>query len=314
MIINVGLRTDIVQHYSDWLFRRFREGFAYSRNPLFPNRLNRYELSPDKVDAVVFCSKDYSPALGRIREITDRFRTYFFYTITSYGTDLEPNIPDTEQAIETLIALSETVGKQRVAWRYDPVLITDVYTAEKHFLAFDRILRKVRAHIDRCIFSFVEMFPKLQLYVPDLVPLNLAKKRVLATEFGKIAKKYSVPVQTCGGGKDFEDCGVPACGCTTLDLLGRANGVVFRSIRHNGMKRRCRCIESRDLGWYDSCPNLCKYCNANRDRSLVADNYAAHDPASPLLIGQVRETDVILKAAQFSYLKNDGSQISFFDL
>ncbi len=57
MIINVGLRTDIVQHYSDWLFRRFREGFAYSRNPLFPNRLNRYELSPDKVDAVVLCSK-----------------------------------------------------------------------------------------------------------------------------------------------------------------------------------------------------------------------------------------------------------------
>ena len=61
MIINTGGRTDTVQYYTEWLLRRFSEGYVLSRNPLFPNKVTRYELSPDKVDCVVFCSKNYKP-------------------------------------------------------------------------------------------------------------------------------------------------------------------------------------------------------------------------------------------------------------
>lgn len=71
MIINTGGRTDTVQHYTEWLLNRFSEGYVLSRNPLFPNKVTRYELTPDKVDCVVFCSKDYSPILPRLHEITD---------------------------------------------------------------------------------------------------------------------------------------------------------------------------------------------------------------------------------------------------
>ncbi len=90
MIINTGGRTDTVQYYTDWLLRRFSEGYVLSRNPLFPNKATRYELTPDKVDCVVFCSKNYRPILPRLHEITDRFNTYFHYTITAYGADIEP--------------------------------------------------------------------------------------------------------------------------------------------------------------------------------------------------------------------------------
>ena len=58
MIINTGGRTDTVQYYTKWLLKRFEEGYVYSRNPLFPNKVTRYELTPEAVDCVVFCSKN----------------------------------------------------------------------------------------------------------------------------------------------------------------------------------------------------------------------------------------------------------------
>ena len=115
MIINTGGRTDTVQYYTEWLLRRFAEGYVLSRNPLFPNKVTRYELTPEKVDCVVFCSKNYRPILPRLHEITSRFPTYFHYTITSYGRDVEPGVPSVSESMQTLIALSGQVGRQRVA-------------------------------------------------------------------------------------------------------------------------------------------------------------------------------------------------------
>jgi len=132
MIINTGGRTDTVQYYTEWLLNRFSEGYVLSRNPLFPNKVTRYELTPDTVDCVVFCSKNYKPILPRLHEITDRFHTYFHYTITAYGKDIEPGVPGIEESMETLIKLAGLVGKQRIAWRYDPVLLTKEYTVQRH--------------------------------------------------------------------------------------------------------------------------------------------------------------------------------------
>ena len=117
-----------MQYYSHWLLRRFEEGYVLVRNPRYPHLVTRYDLSPDKVDCVVFCSKDYRPILPRLHEVTDRFPACFFYTITAYGKDVEPGVPPIEAGMETLKALSAQVGRQRVAWRYDPVLLTKDYT------------------------------------------------------------------------------------------------------------------------------------------------------------------------------------------
>lgn len=141
MIINTGGRTDTVQYYTEWLLNRFSQGYALSRNPLFPNKVTRYELTPDTVDCVVFCSKNYKPILPRLHEITDRFNTYFHYTITAYGKDIEPGVPGIEESMETLIELSEIVGKQRIAWRYDPVLLTKEYTVKRHLETFEHMAK-----------------------------------------------------------------------------------------------------------------------------------------------------------------------------
>ena len=105
MIINTGGRTDTVQYYTEWILNRFSQGYALSRNPLFPNKVTRYELTGDMVDCVVFCSKNYKPILPRLHEITDRFNTYFHYTITAYGKEIEPGVPGIEESMETLIKL-----------------------------------------------------------------------------------------------------------------------------------------------------------------------------------------------------------------
>lgn len=303
MILNTGGRTDTVQYYTDWLLQRFSEGYVLTRNPMFPSKVIRYELTPDKVDCVVFCSKNYKPILPRLHEITDRFHTYFHYTITAYGRDIEPGVPSIEESMETLKALSRLVGKQRIAWRYDPVLLTKEYTIGRHLETFERMAGELAPYIDRCIFSFVEMYKKLEVNMPELIPLSCQDMEALAQGLGSIARKYGISIQTCGTNGDYTRYGIHASGCMTLDILGKANGITFRSRKHKGTRQGCHCIESRDIGAYDTCLNGCKYCYANKSPQKAFENRQYHDPASPLLLGHVKPEDTILQGAQKSFLK-----------
>ena len=271
MIVNTGGRTDTVQFYSDWLLRRFEEGYALSRNPLFPNKVSRIELDPEVVDCVMFCSKDYAPILPRLHEITDRFNTFFHYTITAYGKDVEPGVPPIEEAIDTLKRLSAQVGKGRVAWRYDPVLLTETYTVERHLETFEAMAAELAPHVDRCVFSFVEMYKKLETNMPELVPLTEADKDALAKGMGETAARHGLYLQTCGTNGDYSRYGIHPSGCMTLEAIGAANGV-------------------------------CEYCYANKRPDIAAKNCRLHDPASPLLLGHLRDTDVLTQASQKSFL------------
>ena len=118
MIINTGMRTDIVQYYTDWLLKRFEAGFVFSRNPIYNYNVTRYELNPNLVDCVVFCSKNYSPIIKDLHRITDRFNTHFQYTITAYGKDIEPIFgPDRKGDIKHSNA---DITKAKAMLGYDP--------------------------------------------------------------------------------------------------------------------------------------------------------------------------------------------------
>ncbi|MDD3115447.1 MAG: DUF1848 domain-containing protein [Anaerovibrio sp.] len=305
MIINTGGRTDTVQYYTEWLMNRFREGYVYSRNPLFPNKVTCYELTPEKVDCVVFCSKNYEPILGDLAYITSRFPTYFHYTITAYGKDIEPGVPSIARSMEILKKLSEIVGRQRVSWRYDPVLLTEKYTIQAHLAIFEKMARELAPFVDRCIFSFVEMYKKLAVNMPELIALTDEEKDILAKGLGQIAARYGLRLQTCGTNGDYSRYGIHASACMTLDLLGEANGIRFRKLKHKGMRQGCHCIESRDIGAYDTCMNGCKYCYANKSPEKAFENYKYHDADSPLLLGQLKNTDMLQHGSQKSYLARD---------
>ncbi len=245
MILNTGARTDTVRYYTRWLLKRFEEGFVYTRNPLFPNKVTRYELSPEKIDLVMFCSKNYRPILPRLHEITDKYRTYFHYTITAYGNDIEPGVPSADESAETLIELSKKVGRHKIARRYDPVLLTEKYTAEEHMRIFADMAKRLAPYIDRCIFSFVEPYKKLERNMPELIPLTENDKKRIAEFLGGIAKKEGILIQTCGTNGDYSEYGIGKSGCATLEILGAANGCDFKDLKHKGMREGCHCIEPR---------------------------------------------------------------------
>ncbi|MDD3239287.1 MAG: DUF1848 domain-containing protein [Lachnospira sp.] len=305
MIINTGGRTDTVQYFTGWLLKRFEEGYVYSRNPLFPNKVTRYELNPDVVDCVEFCSKNYEPILKDVHKITERFHTHFNYTITAYGKDIEPGVPSIEESMETLKKLSELVGKNRVVWRYDPVLLTEKYTIQTHMETFERMAKELSPYVDRCIFSFVEMYKKLENNMPELIPMTEADKNVLAKGLGEIATANNLYIQTCGTNGDYSQYGIHSSGCMTLEILGHANHIEFKELKHNGMRQGCHCMESRDIGAYDTCMNGCKYCYANKNPKKAFENFKYHNPDSPLLLGELKESDMIQQGAQRSYLKKD---------
>jgi hypothetical protein len=303
MIINTGGRTDTVQYFAPWLLRRFEEGYVLSRNPQFPDKVNRYELTPDKVDCVLFCSKNYEPILKDIHRITDRFGSYFFYTITAYGKDVEPGVPSIEESISTLKELSSIVGRQRLTWRYDPVLLTERYTVERHIETFSRMAREIAPYVRNCVFSFVDMYDKLLFNMPEIIPLTQEDMDVLAEALGRIAGECGLSIQICGTDTDYSRFGIGRSGCMTLEVLGEANGMGFRDLKHRGMRNGCHCIESRDIGWYDTCLNGCKYCYANSNPNKAFENYSLHDVDSPLLLGHLKDTDTVQQGDQRSFLK-----------
>lgn len=306
MIIYAGGRTDLIRHYSEWLMKRFEEGYVLSRNPIFKNKVTRYELSPEKVDCIVFCSKDYRPILPRVHEITERFPTYFQYTITAYGRDVEPGIPSVKDSIQTLKSLSEKVGKRRVAWRYDPVFLTEYYTIERHFKTFEHIARELAGFVDCCIFNFVEVHKSLEKNMPELRSLSQEEKGRLAKQFGEIAFASGLPIQICSANGDYSRYGIQSCGCVNLDMLGRANGIRFRSLKHKGTRPGCQKIECRDIGAGDTCTQSCRYCYANPEPKKSEANQALHDPFSPLLIGHLKPSDTLQAGAQKSFLEKIG--------
>lgn len=305
MILNTGGRTDTVQYYSQWLLNRFREGYVLSRNPLFPDSVYRIELDPKTIDVVVFCSKDYSPILEHLHEISDRFRCYYHYTITAYDTDIEPRVPSIAQSIGTCKRLAAQVGKEKIAWRYDPVLLTEKYTIQRHMETFDHMAAELSPYVSRCIFSFVEMYKKLEYNMPELRAITPEQRMEIADGLGAIARRHGLLLQTCGTAEHYEQYGIQHSGCMTAQIFHDALGIDFRRTPHKGNRTGCACMDSRGLGDYNSCPNGCRYCYANKDHARALENYRQHDPTSPLLLGHLKPTDSVKPLRQTSLLTNE---------
>ena len=267
----------------------------------------RAESGNHRCGCVLFCSKDYSPILERLHEISDRFNCYYHYTITAYGEDIEPRVPSIEKSIDTLKRLADQVGSEKIGWRYDPVLLTNKYTIQRHLETFGQMAMELTPYVDRCIFSFVEMYKKLEVNMPELKPVSEADKLTLAEGLGRIAKENGLWLQTCATKENYEQFGIHTSGCMTTEIFSKALGLDFKRAPNKGNRAGCLCMESRGLGDYNSCPNGCRYCYANKDHNKALQNYLTHDPSSPLLLGHLRPTDKIQPSRQVSMLNRDPS-------
>ena len=148
--------------------------------------VTRYRLDPEVVDLIGFCSKNPTPMLPHLHELRD-YGQYWFVTITPYGTDIEPHVPPKEQVMETFKRLSDAVGPDAVAWRYDPILLTETYTMERHLEDFGRMTRNLSGYTTSCVISFVDLYQKVKRNFPTLRALTHEDKMELGKQMIQIA-------------------------------------------------------------------------------------------------------------------------------
>lgn len=308
MIINTGMRTDIPAFFSEWLINRLKEGYVYTRNPYNPNAVTKYRLSPDIVDVIVFCTKNPKPMFAHL-DLLKPYGQYWFVTITPYGKDIEPHVPSKENVMEDLKRLSAEVGTDSVAWRYDPILITETYTVEQHIAEFEQMANELAGYTNTCIISFIDLYEKVKRNFPEVREVTFSERIQLAKEFVQIGKKYGMEIRSCAEGEELRPYGVNCSGCMTVETFEKAIRGKLCVPKRKSQRPECACVLGNDIGQYDTCGHLCRYCYANTRADIVRDNMRRHDPKSPFLVGHLMEEDVIHEAKQQRW-RDD--QISLF--
>ncbi len=299
MLIFASGRTDIAAFYSDWFMNRVREGFVDVRNPYYKAQVTRYELSKEKVDCVIFCTKNPEPILKYIPELKQKFPLNFFVTITPYEKDVEPNVPEKGAVIESFKKLSELIGKQNITWRYDPIFISQKYLPSLHIRKFREYAEALKEYTGRCIISFIDLYEKTKRNFPEVNEVSVEDQKFIARAFSSIARDTNLRLETCAEEIDFSDCGVIPGACVSREIIEQTTGsVLLKKIGRSALRKHCACLPTHDIGAYNCCPHLCKYCYANYDAELVRKNYARHDKGSSFLLGTSESGDIFHQAAQ----------------
>lgn len=291
MIVSASRRTDIPAYYSQWLMGRLREGYVLISNPRDARRLGRAELSPDHVDCLVFWTKNPAPMLDRLPEIEKMgYRFYFQFTLTPYGPEVERNLPPKREIIRTFRELSRRIGPERVVWRCDPVMVTEEFPVAWHLERFRELCGTLHDAACRCVFSFIDPYPHIG---KRLRAMSREEMLAVSEGFSRIAAGYRLPLFTCAEEIDLSRFSIGHSACIDRELIERLIGCPIRARKDPGQRPACSCIESVDIGAYDTCPNGCAYCYATTSPKTVRDRVRVHDPKSPLLTGTPRGDEII---------------------
>ncbi len=308
MIINTGQRTDIPAFYSEWFANRLREGFVCVRNPYNPNQVSRYRLDPSVVDVIGFCTKNPAPMLPHMDLLKD-YGQYWFVTITPYGRDIEPNVPDKHRLLDDFKRLSDVVGIDAVCWRYDPVFLSERYNMEYHLRAFSQMASALEGYTKNVVISFIDLYPKVVKNFPEVREVAQDQRITLGKEIVQIASSHNMTVKPCAERDELSAYGADCSGCMKVSDYEKAIGKHLIVPKKKGARAECACYLSCDIGAYNTCRHLCKYCYANADPSVVIDNSRNHDPQSPFLIGNYLPNDRIHDVPLRSWIDNQTSLI-----
>lgn len=288
MIISASRRTDIPSFYASWMMNRLRAGYCNVPNPFNPKQVSRISLRPEDVDAIVFWTRNARPLMACLEEI-DRmgYRYYFLYTIADNGRALDAKSPPVDAAAATFQALSERLGDpRRVIWRYDPIVLSPAAPPEAHLERFGKLAQRLAGYTRRCVVSVVDVYEKA---ARRLETVGVSRERPPAADLQRlfsgmkaIADAHGLDVVSCA--EDLELEAIRPGKCVDDRLLEELFGLDACRKKDGGQRPACGCVQSRDIGMYDTCLFECRYCYATRDFDLARRNHARHDPRSPSLL------------------------------
>lgn len=292
MILSASRRTDIPAYFSEWFLNRIDAQYACVRNPMNPRQVSRISLAPDVVDCIVFWSKNPRPLMGNLEQLKN-YMYYFQFTLNAYGSDLEQNLPPLEERIRTFQALSEKIGRRRVIWRYDPVIVNDRYTTDWHIETFGYLADRLRHYTEKVTISFIDLYAKIARAAREknIRELSYARKDTLAESFARIARADHLKIDTCAEDIDLSRYHIEHARCIDKELISGLLGSPVDAGKDKNQRPACGCIAGIDLGAYNTCRHGCAYCYANHSAEVRRRNLQAYDPDSPLLCSRITELD-----------------------
>lgn len=305
VIISASRSTDIPAFYSDWLFDRWEKGYVKWKNPF--NGVPLY-VSFEKARFIVFWTKDPKPILKHLDFFDERNINYYFqYTLNDYDSEkLEPNVPSVNQRIETFIELSEKIGKEKIIWRNDPLILTDKIGVDELLRKAENIGNQLKNHTNKLVFSFAD----IKLY--KKVQNNLRKNSINYHEFNErlmnefaeglqqLNKTWNFEIGSCAEKIELSNYGIQHNKCIDDELIARlvynkdenllkflgyvayktqSGEIKIKNTKNNkdkGQREFCGCIISKDIGEYNTCPHLCEYCYANASKEIALKNWELH--------------------------------------
>jgi len=299
MIISASRRTDIPNYYSEWFVNRIKEGYVDVRNPMHSTQVSRYSLDSEIIDGIVFWSKDPAPMLKRLDELFE-YSYYFQFSLTPYGKDIEGNLPDKNEIVNTFKELSSRIGSDRVNWRYDPILLNNKYSVAYHIRAFGKIAAALKGYTEKVTISFIDEYNFGGRSIYNSIQtgeISVAQQNLLAEKISEIARENSMSVDTCAEKIDLQKYGIEHARCVDSRIFERLNGCKLSRLKtryeelakDNAQRKDCHCVESIDIGWPNTCLNGCKYCYVTSSQFKLEENIKKYNPDSSLLCGEIDE-------------------------
>jgi DNA repair photolyase len=246
MIISASRRTDMPAFFP-------REIISELKSKLFLDDVG-----------LVLWTKNPEPfrAIGGIEYLFEnKIPFYFQYTLNDYPQEIEPNIPPFEQRIQSFKNLSDEIGRKRVIWRFDPILLTKDISKEYIVDHINYVANELHNYTDKLVFSFVDIYPKID----DLGFISLPDNDKIYIEENilKITEKYKLKCATCA--ETFSMVGFEPNKCIDDELLNYLSGgnLTLKYTKDCAQRRDCKCIPSIDIGKYHTCKHNCLYCYAN---------------------------------------------------
>lgn len=292
MILMASGRTDIPAFYTKWFMNRYKEGYIDVKNPFNKKLVSRIFFKD--VDLIMFCSKNPLPILKELKNI--KIPIIFHVTLTPYKKDIEPNLPPKGLIIKGIKKISEILGKENIWVRYDPILLNDIYTIEYHKKAFENMCTLLDGYVEKIIVSFIDDYKNVRKNINYLRYRNLSEDdyKNIGTSFSFSAKKHNMTVQTCFENRKLTEYGFIEGECLSKELAYNLTGKK-QKIQTARKEKKCKCVQMADIGVYNTCMHMCKYCYANYDETKVKDNIKKHNPNSSLMIGKIEKDDIIKK-------------------
>lgn len=303
VIISASRATDIPAFYADWFIDKFRKGYMCWVNPF--NQQKQY-ISFSKARVFVFWTKNPKPLIKYLPELDANNRHYYFhFTLNDYENEyLEPNIPSLDNRIAIFKELSQKIGKEKVIWRFDPLILSDTLSIEKLLQKIKKIGDEVHNYTDRLVVSFVDIedYKKvrsniLKSHKNEMYrEFTLTEKKQFAAELQKLNESWNLEIVTCAEDIDLRRYCVNKGRCVDHNLMtrlfdGDKELMAFlkpstqtelgffnsdnnaKLLKDTGQRKECGCIFSKDIGQYNTCMHLCTYCYANHSKSIVRKNY-----------------------------------------